>query len=1329
MKCQFCQTIFKNKDEVQLHQASSCPAIENEIFTGIDHPCVEVVFRWMKDGNESPEHIYVLLSDLVEQIELKCDQTDSNIGRYLSQKIPIQVGRYCGQIVIDNEMFPVEALEINLQSCMIDLKIEGKIVVFKNDDNWTGASNEEQVEMVKFAEKEDRNSNGVENGAMTNKGKYVSYKLNKQLACEKKIVACDRDVCQVELKSSSCVITLSTAAFEYFKEDLVLHLRIHYKVVKEKPTIDQAGNVTQDTYVVNSNENVSKYLFTINLYRTKSNAMVNGAKYMRFVDDDLPVLTAKLYNRESLIDQVNEQIKVALPQTIFLEEQAAQVPETHYCSDQRRRIRKKRNFEGYVVGQIQRKTRSSTGSSCDEGEKNSQDDMKEYGWNSKPKFWEKFGYGEWTQEMAKECFKPKGCLMNCGKNNSRDMVMCDACGRWCHYRCTKEEVSEEKDFLCQECQSRSVGILSGSVVIEETLCNEQENVIEPKDDSVPSCEGDDEVDGNSTNDDLTLGGTAESQMGCLETNEMCKEKEAKKGEKKEPVRKKRQAKEIILPIENQVSWWKDDALRNLRNHLIREQQFSDETVIVNEKRVVPFKAEQPQMDGIIGGEAWLTVKPCGDDSAAWMEKSEIRTIHVNCAELLKSWQNDDAKSLYQVIIKLKQKLSLLKGQNAGQNVIPQCDSTALNKLTQELEKSEKRALDLKERNKKLVAENNELKSGKKSLMDQHKDLKNNAKRFETERDNLVVEKNKLSDEMSKLLLKREEFEQSEKKSKDRNDELTKENDNLKNVEKEKLKECLSLRTTIKSKDAEIKNLSKVNKELSSQLELLNNKMAEAQQKQRIMEEVAGDVCINENKNIYLTSADKSSGLEDKVQELEEKVMTVSAEKSKLESLVAENDRKLKWTNESYQEIIGNKDKVITSLTAITEEGSIENKYKMLLMHYKSELELQSIQDLKQKVQRELYAKSSGEQKSEDVEMEDKSSNSIVGKQQGAEGGQVQGAKEADADHGNKVMDGQAASDGGMFTYQRAVNPDRKLMRYIKEGLSKDAKKDGGKQGNSYNSSSRNKICWAFDKCTTAGCTFLHTVPNNDIMKSKKSCWFGERCSRNFCPFVHPKRRPGDETLESATHRGYNEQAFVRGGDVLGISVKKRTIETGSSEQLQCFRRKDGVDRSISQRLANIANSDPPCRPEPSDETVTPSMENVVNNTNVGRFSRESQSHSARNDDTEVSFGDVPPNPCHEVGEDTMLMSENLSGASGSRDNFGVRGLCDQQIIGYGNSLGQWNSQSPVIMPNEQLRSGEWNRPVVYVSNGTPLSAGSRAFDNNLQYSNVYTKNEIRNTPL
>ena len=391
-------------------------------------------------------------------------------------------------------------------------------------------------------------------------------------------------------------------------------------------------------------------------------------------------------------------------------------------------------------------------------------------------------------EIAKECNKPKGCLMLCGKNNSRDMIRCDGCGRWCHFKCMEENVDEKVDFLCSACKFKSEDIRLKRVYVDgddhgsksvETLTwlgidmkdkdlfgsVDQLEVLEVLDDETKISKP---VKLVSKQTDKVCGVTSNSkpsQIGCAE-------------KANEGVKKKRQTKEIVLSIENNLSWWNDDILRNLRSCLGYQQSVMADA---NEGGVVPFVAKTPRSDGVVGGEICFSMSPCIDNSASWLKSSEVRTIHVNCSQLLKSWTKDESKALYQEIIKLKQKLYTLKGQATCHNVT---DSNALNKVTQELEKSANKLGDAKERNRKLIAENNELKRVKKSLSEECSNLKNTViKKKDAEIKNLVKDKSDLSEEKSNLLSKLEVKEQEEK---DRNDKLVAENDSLKHAKKTSL---------------------------------------------------------------------------------------------------------------------------------------------------------------------------------------------------------------------------------------------------------------------------------------------------------------------------------------------------------------------------------------------------------------------------------------------------------------------------------------------------------------------------------------------------------------
>ena len=83
--------------------------------------------------------------------------------------------------------------------------------------------------------------------------------------------------------------------------------------------------------------------------------------------------------------------------------------------DDNKRTRKKKIFEGFEQ--------------CDDqtGGQSSQEAINSVSskWLTQPKLWCRYGVGEWTAEKAKLCNKSKGCLHNCGKNNSTSMVRCD----------------------------------------------------------------------------------------------------------------------------------------------------------------------------------------------------------------------------------------------------------------------------------------------------------------------------------------------------------------------------------------------------------------------------------------------------------------------------------------------------------------------------------------------------------------------------------------------------------------------------------------------------------------------------------------------------------------------------------------------------------------------------------------------------------------------------------------------------------------------------------------------------------------------------------------
>ena len=121
----------------------------------------------------------------------------------------------------------------------------------------------------------------------------------------KKMAACERTAYEVLPRSSCGFIQFSTAAFEFFKKDMREYILGHpeYKIQSDVPSKDLNGVVTKETVKVVSVTAKAESLFTINLHSTTSTAMINGPKYTRFMDIDLPSLTARLENMSNTIDR------------------------------------------------------------------------------------------------------------------------------------------------------------------------------------------------------------------------------------------------------------------------------------------------------------------------------------------------------------------------------------------------------------------------------------------------------------------------------------------------------------------------------------------------------------------------------------------------------------------------------------------------------------------------------------------------------------------------------------------------------------------------------------------------------------------------------------------------------------------------------------------------------------------------------------------------------------------------------------------------------------------------------------------------------------------
>ena len=449
MKCQFCGEICGDRDALQLHQTSSCPAIEEENFVKCEPVNVRVIFRWRKDRNYVGNTVHIVLSDAENQIELI---SEGNPNRFESEIVSICPGTYSGQAVLGIDILPLDLINISDDTVYADIKIRN------DDDNG-------QLTLV---------SEAVHNQPLisernTTNDVTVNYDLNKKNALAKKMAACNKEDFKVEIHASSCIVQLSAASFEYFRNDVIEHIKrcSHYRIYRHDSVRDLSGCLTSEIIGVGSVGQQLSNFFTMNIYQTTCKVMVNGPKFSKFVGNDLPSLTEKLSNRHTTICEVNRQFQSSIPKAMSLLSVSEQVHEnggnlqdekgTDVVCVSKRKRRRKVFVDFDTDSQVRKKSRVTRS-----GVRNRTVDVpsvveevedieEESEWEMQPKYWEKYQNEPWTIDTAKVCNRPKGCLADCGKNNSKDMVMCDGCGMWCHIKCVDTVVNTSDDFICFKC--------------------------------------------------------------------------------------------------------------------------------------------------------------------------------------------------------------------------------------------------------------------------------------------------------------------------------------------------------------------------------------------------------------------------------------------------------------------------------------------------------------------------------------------------------------------------------------------------------------------------------------------------------------------------------------------------------------------------------------------------------------------------------------------------------------------------------------------------------------------------------------------------------------
>ena len=150
-----------------------------------------------------------------------------------------------------------------------------------------------------------------------------SYTLDKHNAIAKKIASCSRNMRFEEKKDGNRTISLSTAAFEAFRELILTNIHLptgpsrHIEYVKD---IEEGeGLIVQDTLKIKSWQALHQPLshgktgscsVTINMYRTNSSALING-RDSKIVFNAVKKLLTEICNDDQ-IKLANQKIKSTL---------------------------------------------------------------------------------------------------------------------------------------------------------------------------------------------------------------------------------------------------------------------------------------------------------------------------------------------------------------------------------------------------------------------------------------------------------------------------------------------------------------------------------------------------------------------------------------------------------------------------------------------------------------------------------------------------------------------------------------------------------------------------------------------------------------------------------------------------------------------------------------------------------------------------------------------------------------------------------------------------------------------------------------------------------
>ena len=913
-------------------------------------------------------------------------------------------------------------------------------------------NNGNQLCMAAVASK-DKNevASKVKNEVHQSTGKIIQmgYKLNKKEALKKKLAACDRSEFVIEMHASCCVIVLSTAAFEMFRCDVIRYLKDckKYMILEPENLADSEMSVTQDTIKVHSPVLEMKHLFTINLYRTTGKVMINGSDYKKFVEEDVPMIKGRIDNVKYIIKQANEQLKLCISSATDAAEML--------CNKSEKRDRKKKNYDDYEMDL--RKT-LSLNAPKDVDHENIAITNADRDWKIRPKYWDKVeDKKEWTSEVAKECNKRKGCLMACGKNNSSEMVRCDGCGKWCHFKCLLKVVEENDDFLCYNCEEKINLCATGGREDENTEGVEEEE-ISGKQTSEKSS------DVGQTSEDMMVPGETEVQIWedvDVDVKEVDNDvsSEIIKSSIREPSDEighknlvkngiptnlvqmmvtKENVEVIRPPLDSgftsylaELFKWYNDVDTTTYGPVVKPIGTINGTEVKSLLVNSTMDMDQVRCTEMVAGESYGPVVNPGSP----VSKNALSK------ELLKILKGLDNGNLFSVIVKQKDKICELKMQIAEPN-LPTLVVKHVNSLVKTLTEKQKKLTDLDLSSKAMKCEIAELKRLKKRYEEE------NAKLSKT----VNVER--------------------------KNTETAKQNINT----------------------------------LQKQIDLYRETISQLNAKVHALELAAGDL-TQQQAEITPKNDEKR---EAKINQLNKKIDQLNKENSIIQDKLEEINKKYGNLDNHYKSIIDMKNDTISCYQEISESNDPDLRFKRLLIFHKSEKELQSMRKLKDMLLNEDKAEAVGKVTSAEnpvleatnmVESEVKVSG--VGEGVGHDKKLMDFIRNGTgmADEGNTVHIPQRPCRFGKLCYRgescKFTHEDKgstALCRYERDCRRSDCVFQ------------HSDDCVHRLDCSNRDCKARHIIRQGSSDKSKLmradrrkeiDCHFKSRCNRNQCVYKHP----------------------------------------------------------------------------------------------------------------------------------------------------------------------------------------------------------------------------------